>query len=161
MDFRDVSFKRRKYHIKPHLSPWFSAACAATIAHRNYFFPLYQQDKPSASEFQFSQANNCCKKVLEAAKLAYTNNKLFFCDIWQIVNSVFNKGKSAISHLFNDSEALCSASYKTNLFTEIFSKNSNFTESGISLPVFPPKTNLKLHNIPETPSVVKEGHSVP
>ena len=90
-----------------------------------------------------------------------TSQKLFFCDIWQIIIGVFNKGKSAISHLFNDSEALCSASYKTNLFTEIFSKNSNLTESGISLPVFPPKTNLKLHNIPETPSVVKEGHSVP
>ena len=58
MDFRDVSFKRRKYHVKPHPSPWFSAACAAAVAHRNYFFPLYQQDKPSASKFKFSQVNN-------------------------------------------------------------------------------------------------------
>ena len=29
--------------IKPHSSPWFSAACAATIVHRNHFFHLYHK----------------------------------------------------------------------------------------------------------------------
>ena len=29
-----------KYQIKPHSSPWFSAACAATIVCRNRFFHL-------------------------------------------------------------------------------------------------------------------------
>ena len=29
---------RRKYQVKPHSSPWFSAACAAAILHRNHFF---------------------------------------------------------------------------------------------------------------------------
>ena len=28
----------RKYQVKPHSSPWFSAACAAAIVHRNHFF---------------------------------------------------------------------------------------------------------------------------
>ena len=32
-----------KYHAKPYSSPWFSAALAAVIAHRNHFFHLYQQ----------------------------------------------------------------------------------------------------------------------
>ena len=27
-----------KYQVKPHPSPWFSAACAAAIAHKNLFF---------------------------------------------------------------------------------------------------------------------------
>ena len=27
-----------KYQVKPHLSPWFSAACTAAIVHRNRFF---------------------------------------------------------------------------------------------------------------------------
>ena len=27
-----------KYQVKTHLSPWFSAACAAVIVHRNHFF---------------------------------------------------------------------------------------------------------------------------
>ena len=27
-----------KYQVKLHLSLWFSAACAATIVHRNFFF---------------------------------------------------------------------------------------------------------------------------
>ena len=26
------------YQVKPHSSPWFSAACAAAIVHRNHFF---------------------------------------------------------------------------------------------------------------------------
>ena len=30
-----------KYQVKPHLSSWFSAACAAAIARRNHFFCLY------------------------------------------------------------------------------------------------------------------------
>ena len=34
----DVYIPYRKYQIKPHSSPWFSAACAAAIVHRNHFF---------------------------------------------------------------------------------------------------------------------------
>ena len=36
-----------KYQVKPHLSPWLPAACAADIVHRNDFFRLYQQNKSS------------------------------------------------------------------------------------------------------------------
>ena len=55
----------------PHASPWFSAACAAVIVHRKHFFRLYQQNKSSESKVKFRQASNRCKRVLEAAKLAY------------------------------------------------------------------------------------------
>ena len=34
----DVYIPHRKYHVKPHSSPWFSAACAAVIVHKNHFF---------------------------------------------------------------------------------------------------------------------------
>ena len=34
----DVYIPHRKNQVKPHLSPWFSAACAAAIFHRNHFF---------------------------------------------------------------------------------------------------------------------------
>ena len=37
----DVYNPHRKYQIKPHSSPWFSAACADAIVHRNHFFGLY------------------------------------------------------------------------------------------------------------------------
>ena len=50
---------------------------------------------------------------------------------------------------------LSSASDKAKLFAENFSKNSNLDDSGISLPVFPSRTNLKLHNISVTPRMVK------
>ena len=36
------------------------------------------------------------------------------------------------------------------------SKNSNLDDSGVSLPVFPSRTNLKLHNISITPKMVKK-----
>ena len=34
--------------------------------------------------------------------------------------------------------------------------NSNLDDSGVSLPVFPSRTNLKLHNISVTPKMVKK-----
>ena len=67
----DVYIPHRKYQVKPHSSPWFSAACAVAIVHRNHFFHLYQQNKSSESKVKFRQASNHCKMVLEAAKLPY------------------------------------------------------------------------------------------
>ena len=51
---------------------------------------------------------------------------------------------------------LPSASNKAKLFAKNFSKNSNLNDSGISLPIFPSRTNQKLHNISITLSVVKK-----
>ena len=69
----DLYISHRKYQVKPHSSPWFSASCAAAIVHRNLFFLLYQKDKSSNSKVKFRQACNCCQRVLEAAKLACAN----------------------------------------------------------------------------------------
>ena len=160
----DVYIPHRKYQVKPHSSPWFSAACAAAIVYRNHFFHLYQQNKSSESKVKFRQVNNRCKRVLEAAKLVYatitkesiTSQKLGSQDFWQIANSVLNKGKSAIPPLFNGLGVLSSASDKAKLFAKNFSKNSNLDDSGISLPVFPSRTNLKPYNISITPKMVKK-----
>ena len=51
---------------------------------------------------------------------------------------------------------LYSASDKAKLFAENFSLNSNLDDSGISLPNFPSRTNLKLHNSSLTPRMVKK-----
>ena len=40
----------QNYEVKPHSSPWFSAACAAAIVYRNHFFHLYQKDRSSQSK---------------------------------------------------------------------------------------------------------------
>ena len=130
----------------------------------DHFFRLYQKNKSSESKVKLSQASNHCKRVFDAAKLAYVNKtkefitsqKLGSQDFWQIANSVFNKGKSAIPALFNGLKVLSSASDKTKLFAESFSKNSSLDDSVISLPVFPFRTNLKLHNISVTPKFVKK-----
>ena len=68
-----VYIPHRKYQVKPHLSLWFSADYGAAISHRNHFFRFYQLNKFSESKVKFRQASNHCKKVLEAAKLAYAN----------------------------------------------------------------------------------------
>ena len=71
-------------NITSHSSPWFSTACAAAVAHRNYFFHLHQYDKSSASKVKFRQTSNRCKRVLEAAKLAYANKTRvhYFPETW-------------------------------------------------------------------------------
>ena len=58
--------------------------------------------------------------------------------------------------LFNGLKVLSSASDKAELLGEIFSKNSNLDYAGISLPVFPFRTNLKLQNLPVTLKLVKK-----
>ena len=144
----DVYILHRKYQVKLHSSPWFSAACSAAIVHRNYFFYLYQHNKSSESKVKFRQASNCCKRFLEAAKLAYVNKtkesinskKIGSYNFWQIANSVLNKDKSPIPPLFNSLEVLPSASDKAKLLRKNFSKNSNLDDQGISLPVFPSDT---------------------
>ena len=98
----DVYIPHSKYQVKPHSSPWFSAACAAAI--RNYFFYLYQKDRFSESKVKFRPASNHCRRVIEAAKLAYANKtkesitsqKLGSRDLRLIANSILNNGESAI-----------------------------------------------------------------
>ena len=85
-----------------------------------------------------------------------TSQKLGSWDFRRIGNSVLNKGKSAIPPLFNSPEVLSSAPDKAKLFAENFSRNSNLDDSGISLPVFPSKTNLKVHDISVTAKMVKK-----
>ena len=74
---------------------------------------------------------------------------------WRYAISVLSKGKSAIPPLFNDSEVF-SPSDKAKLFPKNFSENSNLEDSGIHLPDFPSRTNLKLHNISVTHKMVKK-----
>ena len=51
---------------------------------------------------------------------------------------------------------MCSASDKTKLFAKNFFKSLNPHNSGIFLPIFSSRTNLKLHNISVTPKMVKK-----
>ena len=159
----DVYIPHRKYQVEPHSTPWFSVACAAAIVHRNHFLRLYQKDKSFDSKVKFKQASNHCKRVLEASKHAYANKtkksitsqKLGSCDKFLIVFST----KVNLLYL------LCSMAWrcfllhltKQKLFAENFSWNSYLDDSGISLPVFLSRTNLKLlHNISVTPKMVKK-----
>ena len=107
-------------------------------------------DRINHLNLKFRQASNCCKQVLEAAKLACAAKtrvhhfpETWLQDFWWIANRVLNKGKSAVPPLFNGREVFSSWSDKAKLFA----KNSNIDNLGIYLPVFPSRTNLKLHII--------------
>ena len=116
-----------KYQVKWHSSPWFSAASAAAIVHRNHFLCLYQKNKSSESKAKVRQAIIYCKRVLEASKVAYANKKkesMTSKNLGSQQNSVLDKGKSAIPFLFITPEVLSSASDKAKLFAKNFSKKS-------------------------------------
>ena len=84
---------------------------------------MYQQNKSYESKVKFRQASNCCKSVLEFAKLPFateaiesiTSEKHGSRDFWQIPNSVLNKGKFAVSPPFNSPDVLSSTSNKSEL----------------------------------------------
>ena len=114
--------------------------CCSCCCHSSYksLFSLYQKDKSSDFKVKFRQASNCCKRVLEAAQIAYANKtkesipskKLGSQDFWRIANSAPNKSRSAICPLFNGPKVLSSTFDKAKLFPENFSKNSNLDDSG-------------------------------
>ena len=126
---------------------------------------MHQQPKCSASKFKFSWASNRCKSVIEAAKLVLVNEtkesilyqKLGSCDFWGIANSVLNRCKICIPPCFNSPELLSSASDKAKFFAEFFSNNSDFDDSGISLPAFLFRCTLKLDNILVILKLVKKA----
>ena len=72
----------------------------------------------------------------------------FTFDIFRYFGRNFHAGISASD--------VISASDKAKLFAENFSLNSNLNDSRVSLPVFPSRTNLKLHNISVTPKMVRK-----
>ena len=125
---------------------------------------MYQKDKSSDSKIKFRQARNHCKRVLEAAKLAYANKTEEF--ILPRNLSLGSSGELLIVFLTKVNMLFllysvaqrCSLLHltKQKLFVENFSKNFNLDDSGISLPVFSSRTNLKLHNISVTPKMVKK-----
>ena len=93
-----------------------------------------------------------CISVIENVRSSLTHLDGF--QLLVLLSIVFSTGKSAILPLFNGLEVLSSASDKAKLFAENFCKNVNLDDSGISLPVFPSRTNLKLH-ISVTPKMFK------
>ena len=109
----DVYLPYRKCQVKPHSSPWFSAASAAAIVHRNHFFHFYQKKKSSESKVKF---NNLPKLHMLIKQRVH-----HFPETWLsilLVNCEYcsQKGKSATPPLFNGPKVFSFASDKAKLF---------------------------------------------
>ena len=160
----DAYIHHCKHHVKPHSFLCFSAVCAPTIVHKIHFFCFYQPNKSSESIAKFREASNRYKSVLEAAKLEYANKKIQANNFPETALGTFSKllivflrkANLLTPPLFNNPKELSSSSPKTNLFAKNFSKDFNLDDSGISLSVFPSRTNQKLHNISVLHKTVKK-----
>ena len=65
-----------------------------------------------------------------------------------------------ILDVWNGPDVLSSSTVKVELYGNNFSENSNLGDSVMSLPLFPSRNNLKLHNISVTPKTEK-GYKKP
>ena len=156
----DVYIPHRKCQVKPHSSPWFSAACAAVVVHRNHFF------------FVCTNRKNLLNLKTSSARLIISVKgflKLPNLHMLIKLNSLSLPRNFALGNfgellivfstkvnLFNGPELLSPASDKRKFFAKNFSKNSNLDNSGISLPVFSSRTNLNMANISVTPKIVRK-----
>ena len=102
--------------------------------------------------------------VLEGAKLAYTNKtkesissqKLGSPDFGELP-IVFTTKVNLFYLLYSTGWRCCLLHLiKQNCFLKTFLRTLNLDDSGMSLPVFPSRTLLKLHNISVTPKMVKK-----
>ena len=109
-------------------------------------------------------ASNSCKRVLEAAKLAMLikqKSPLLPRNLALVTSGrlliVFSTKVNLLYLLYLTGRRCCLLHLiKQNCLLKDFSLNSNLDDSGVSLPVFPSRTNLKLHNISITPKMVRK-----
>ena len=107
--WNDVYVLHCQFQIKPHLSPWFSIACAAAMVHRNHFFARTNRINLLNLKESSDRLVIIAKGFLKLpnlhdaikAKAFIICQKLGCLNFLQIANSVLNKGKSAIPPLYN------------------------------------------------------------
>ena len=74
-DFVPV-FRKEFLDIQATIECEFTLKCVCDMIRIcNHFFHLYQQNKSSEPKVKFRQIANCCKRVLETAKLTYATKQ--------------------------------------------------------------------------------------
>ena len=136
----------------------FSCLSCCSIVHRNHFlnFRINQQYKFSESKIKFRQASNPCKKVLDAAINFYMLIKQKIPLLPRNVDLmtsgelplVFSTKVNLLYFFYSTAPRCCLLHLmKQNCLLKIFPRTYDLGDSGISLAIFPSRTNLKLHNI--------------
>ena len=158
----DLFIPHKTFHQKPHSQPWFTAHCAAAMAHKNQYFHSYNHNPTEKTRIHFREASNQCKYILREANNNYVNliklrieaQSLGTREFWRIINGVMNLGKISIPTIVNGPEILTSLLNKANLFAKLFSSNSTLEDNDHPLPDYPQRSDLSGLNI--TPSTVSK-----
>ena len=158
----DEYIPHRRYQLKPHSAPWFSSDCAAALADRNRLFNLYRSNECCDTKQAFQFSRNKCKKVFNKAKKRYQKSvksrvakqKFGSRDFWKIINSVLNRGKSAIPPLINGAQIIHSSKDKAELFARIFSSNCTQSPTCINFSDSTEPISKKISDLQITPSSV-------
>ena len=121
---------------------------------------MYQQNKSSESKIKFRQAINDGKRVLEAAKLACANKTKESITSQKLGSQNFLRidiTKVNLLYLLYSTALRCCILnlIKQNCLLKTF-LNFNLDDSGTFFPIFPSRTNWKLHNIFVTHKMVKK-----
>ena len=147
--------------VKTDSSPWFSATCAAVIAHSYHIFCLHQQNKSSESNVKLRQDRNHCKRILKAAKLAYAN-KTSLSLPRNLALMTFGESLIVFSTKVNLLELLYSTAQRYFLLRLIKQKclqqiflGTLILMTQVSL-VFPSSPNLKVHSLSMTSKLVQK-----
>ena len=161
----DVYISHHKYQVKLPSSPWFSAACAAAIVHRNQFFHLYLQNKSSESKVKFRQTSIVAKGFLKLPNLHMLIKQKISSLPRSLALKTFGKlpmvfltKVNLLYFLFSTAQRSCLLHLiKQNCLLKTFLRNLILMTQISQVPVFLSRTNLKLHNNSVTPKMVKKA----
>ena len=131
----DVYIPHRKYQVKSHSSPWFSAACAAAIVHRNITFFICTKEKNLLIQSSdrlvinakgFLKLPNLHMLIKQKSPLLPRNLALVTSGELLIV---FSTKVNLLYLLYSTGRRCCLLHLiKHKLFAENFSKNSNLDD---------------------------------
>ena len=144
-----------------HLSPWFSAACTATIVHRNHFFVCTNiinllnlkksSDRLAIIAKRFLKLPNLHMLLKQKSLSLPKNLALPTFNEWFL-----NKGKFTIT-LYSVAQRYCLLHLiKQNFLLKTFLRTLILMIWITLYLFFSSQTNLKLHNVSITPKMVKK-----
>ena len=138
----------------------FSCLCCCHSSQKSLFVCTNRINLLNLKESSDRLVSNCCKRIIKLPNLPILIKKKSPSLLRNLVLRTFGESLIVFLKKINLLYFVFSTAQRCYLLHLIkqncFSKNSNIDDSGISLPIFPSRTNPKLHNISLTFKMVKK-----